>query len=151
MIFILVAVIWSMRQLNQGKTVAVSASGAEFSLCPTRMLWVEAGGAHLEEHARKWMMTLNSGPMHEIDGAEAERWFSRLCSAKLDVVEAAEDKGDFKLAMKLGYVAGPVADVLMGPTSDIFKLGEHTFRSLEVAEILRTLPTLPEAAKPGHP
>ena len=151
MIVILVAVIWSMRQLNLGKSVAVAASGTEFGLCPTRMLWVEAGGAHLEEHSRKWMMTLNNGPMHEIDGAEAERWFSRLCSAKLEVVEAAEDKGEFKPAMKLGYVTGPSADVLIGPTSDIFKLGDHTFRSPEVAEVLRTLPTLPEAAKPGHP
>ena len=149
MIAVLGVVIWSMRQLNRGKTVVPTLSGP-MSLCDTRMTWVEdlTSGVHLEEHNRHWMMTVKGSTMREIDGPEAERWFSRLCSAKLAV---SKIEGDFKPVMKLGYVSGSPAEVSRAGEGE-FKLSGETFRSPDLEEALRTLPNLPEAAKPGaHP
>jgi hypothetical protein len=149
MIAVLAAVVWSMRQLNQGKTVVPTTSGP-LSLCDSRITWAEdvASGTHLEEHNRHWMMTVNGSMMREIDGAEAERWFSRLCSAKLEVTKFT---GDFKPALKLGYVSGTTTEVSRAAANE-FKISTETLRSPDLEEALRTLPNLPEAAKPGaHP
>jgi hypothetical protein len=83
MICSLAGIIWSMRRLNSGKSEVATINGP-LSLCATRITWVEADGVHLEEQNTHWMRTVNGGSMAEVDGTEAEKWFSRLCSAKLE-------------------------------------------------------------------
>jgi hypothetical protein len=143
MVAIFIVVLWSMRQLNKGHH---SSAPATFSLCPTRITWIESNGTHLEELNTKWMLSQNKGPMHEVDGLAAEQWFSRLCSASLTKTKAT---ADFKPLIKIGYITGP--DRIVQASGEDYKLEEFTFTSPELANSLRTLPTLPEPSAPGHP
>lgn len=153
MVAALVGVIWAMRHLNSGK-VEVPTIDGPLSLCATRITWVEVDGLHLEEHKTHWMRTVNGGSMTELDGPETEKWFSRLCSAKIDLVQA---EGEFHPAFRLGYVSGATAEVSrsISATSNggggEFKMNGQAFKSEGLEEALRTLPNIREATKPGQP
>jgi len=148
MVAVLAVVLWTMRHLNGGRVEVPLISGGPLNFCPTRVTWVEAveSGAHLEEHNTHWMMNEHQGALREVKGDSAEKWFSQFCSSQRDKANAGP--GEFTPVLKIGYVSGPERVISRSP-SGIFQSEGITFKSPDLESALRTLPTLPNAPKPG--
>ena len=154
MVFSLIAVLWVMhymrsRQMPDGFPTLAAPTGT-FSLCPSRVAWLEVNGLRIEETSTKWFRhPIGSDKAEELDPIAVEKWLSAFCSALTREISTATGDGVFVPYVQIGYVAGDPQSLLHSQQGDTYVLQGHHFVSKDLNEALKTLNTLPLAKPPG--
>ncbi len=148
MILSLVGSIMLMRKLNKpGALGGGVAASEDIDLCPTRVSSVSMIGRFaIKQDGMDWFRTGDAAGRTELDPVAVEKWFGSFCRVKAAKQESNENATPL---VTIAYVSGLPMTLLMNPDG-VFSLNGAHFRSLELAQGITALETLPAVTKPGE-
>ncbi len=156
MIGSLVAVIWTIRTINER---GIGRAGSFFvktenpgevdvQLCPTRVKAVrQAGNVSVVERAMEWFREDSDKP-RKLNPVAVEKWFGENCKVKGKISTPSTLAG-FQPAATFEYVSG-APEILLANPAGVFLWQGLMFESEELSRALQGLPALPPATIPGQ-